>query len=82
MFISDYVLATYGTGDYGRVPAHDTRDWDFAKKFGLPIVEVVSRRGRAEGSLYRRGGGRALQQRLLNGLSVAQAKRPSSTGLV
>ena len=42
VFISDYVLATYGTGAIMAVPAHDTRDWDFAKKFGLPIVEVVA----------------------------------------
>ena len=42
VFISDYVLATYGTGAIMAVPAHDTRDWDFAKKFGLPIIEVVA----------------------------------------
>ncbi len=42
IFVSDYVLATYGTGAIMAVPAHDTRDWDFAKKFGLPIVEVVA----------------------------------------
>ncbi|MFI3170365.1 MAG: leucine--tRNA ligase [Faecalibacterium sp.] len=41
VFISDYVLATYGTGAIMAVPAHDTRDWEFAKKFDLPIVEVV-----------------------------------------
>ena len=41
IFISDYVLVTYGTGAIMAVPAHDTRDWAFAKKFGLPIVEVV-----------------------------------------
>ena len=41
IFISDYVLATYGTGAIMAVPAHDTRDWEFAKKFGLPIIEVV-----------------------------------------
>ena len=41
IFISDYVLATYGTGAIMAVPAHDDRDWDFAKKFGLPIIEVV-----------------------------------------
>jgi len=41
IFISDYVLATYGTGAIMAVPGHDERDWDFAKKFGLPIVEVV-----------------------------------------
>ena len=41
IFISDYVLASYGTGAIMAVPAHDSRDWEFAKKFGLPIVEVV-----------------------------------------
>jgi len=41
IFISDYVLATYGTGAIMAVPAHDTRDWAFAKKFNLPIIEVV-----------------------------------------
>ena len=42
IFVSDYVLATYGTGAIMAVPAHDTRDWEFAKKFDLPIVEVVA----------------------------------------
>ncbi len=41
IFISDYVLVSYGTGAIMAVPAHDTRDWDFAKKFDLPIIEVV-----------------------------------------
>ncbi len=41
IWISDYVLMSYGTGAIMAVPAHDTRDWEFAKKFGLPIVEVV-----------------------------------------
>ncbi len=41
IFISDYVLATYGTGAIMAVPAHDSRDWEFAKAFNLPIVEVV-----------------------------------------
>ncbi len=41
IFISDYVLMSYGTGAIMAVPAHDTRDWEFAKKFGLPIIEVV-----------------------------------------
>ena len=47
IFISDYVLATYGTGAIMAVPAHDTRDWEFAKKFGLPIIEVVKGTGAA-----------------------------------
>ncbi|MCH5213243.1 MAG: leucine--tRNA ligase [Oscillospiraceae bacterium] len=42
IFISDYVLVTYGTGAIMAVPAHDTRDWEFAKKFNLPIIEVVA----------------------------------------
>lgn len=42
IFISDYVLASYGTGAIMAVPAHDTRDWEFAKKFDLPIIEVVA----------------------------------------
>ncbi|MCI9268473.1 MAG: leucine--tRNA ligase, partial [Lawsonibacter sp.] len=42
IFISDYVLASYGTGAIMAVPAHDTRDWAFAKKFGCEIIEVVS----------------------------------------
>ena len=42
IFISDYVLSTYGTGAIMAVPGHDQRDWEFAAKFGLPIVEVVS----------------------------------------
>ena len=42
IFISDYVLASYGTGAIMAVPAHDTRDWEFAKAFGLPMVQVVA----------------------------------------
>ena len=42
IYISDYVLSTYGTGAIMAVPGHDQRDWEFAKKFGLPIIEVVS----------------------------------------
>jgi len=41
IYLSDYVLGTYGTGAIMAVPGHDTRDWEFAKKFGLPIIEVV-----------------------------------------
>ncbi|MCR5303913.1 MAG: leucine--tRNA ligase [Lachnospiraceae bacterium] len=42
IYVSDYVLMSYGTGAIMAVPAHDTRDWAFAKKFGLPIIEVVA----------------------------------------
>ena len=41
IWVSDYVLISYGTGAIMAVPAHDTRDWEFAKKFGLPIIEVL-----------------------------------------
>ena len=45
VWISDYILISYGTGAIMAVPAHDERDFEFAKKFGLPIVQVVSRDG-------------------------------------
>ena len=48
IWISDYVLSSYGTGAIMAVPAHDDRDWDFAKKFGLPIIQVVAAAGSAE----------------------------------
>ncbi|HRZ64421.1 MAG TPA: leucine--tRNA ligase [Spirochaetia bacterium] len=49
IWVSDYVLISYGTGAIMAVPAHDDRDWDFAKKFGLPIVQVVASRKQYEG---------------------------------
>ncbi len=49
IWVSDYVLISYGTGAIMAVPAHDDRDWDFAKKFGLPIVQVVASRKQFEG---------------------------------
>ena len=55
MFVSDYVLMSYGTGVVMGVPGHDQRDWDFAKKFGLPIVEVVEGGDMHEGGLYAQG---------------------------
>ena len=53
IFISDYVLASYGTGAIMAVPGHDTRDWEFAKKFDLPIIEVVAGGDVEKGSLHR-----------------------------
>ena len=79
IFISDYVLATYGTGAIMAVPAHDSRDWEFAKKFGLPIVEVVQ--GKTASDLDKEAftdvaTGTLVNSGFLNGLSVrdAQAK--------
>ncbi|MDE3100756.1 MAG: leucine--tRNA ligase [Chloroflexota bacterium] len=51
IWIADYVLVTYGTGAIGGVPAHDERDWAFAKKYGLPIREVISPDGQTHGEL-------------------------------
>jgi leucyl-tRNA synthetase len=48
IWISDYVLISYGTGAIMAVPAHDARDWEFAKKFGLPIVQVVASKAEFE----------------------------------
>ncbi|MBR6303192.1 MAG: leucine--tRNA ligase, partial [Lachnospiraceae bacterium] len=77
IWISDYVLMSYGTGAIMAVPAHDERDWDFAKKFDLPIIEVVAGSDVpvtekvytdvATGTLVNSG--------FLNGLSVADAKK-------
>ena len=77
IFISDYVLATYGTGAIMAVPAHDTRDWEFAKKFGLPIIEVVQ--GSTPSDLDKEAftdvaTGTLVNSGFLNGLSVEDAK--------
>ncbi len=77
IFISDYVLATYGTGAIMAVPAHDTRDYEFAKVFGLPIVEVV--KGQGESNLEKEAftdvaTGTLVNSGFLNGLSVEEAK--------
>ena len=74
IFISDYVLAGYGTGAIMAVPAHDDRDWDFAKKFNLPIVEVVAG-GNVEDEPYTDvETGKIVNSEFLNGLEVADAK--------
>jgi leucyl-tRNA synthetase len=51
IWISDYVLISYGTGAIMAVPAHDSRDWDFARKFGLPIIQVVAPEGSPEAKI-------------------------------
>jgi leucyl-tRNA synthetase len=53
VYISDYVLSTYGTGAVMAVPAHDTRDYAFAKKYGIPMIEVVKWGGHFKRSLRR-----------------------------
>ena len=74
IFISDYVLAGYGTGAIMAVPAHDDRDWAFAKKFGLPIVEVVAGGNVEEEAFTNVETGILCNSGFLDGLEVEDAK--------
>ena len=75
IWTSDYVLMSYGTGAIMAVPAHDERDWEFAKKFGLPIIEVVAG-GKVEEAAYTDvAEGTMVNSGFLNGLEVAEAKK-------
>jgi leucyl-tRNA synthetase len=74
IWISDYVLMTYGTGAIMAVPGHDERDWDFAKKFNLPIIEVVAGGNVQEAAYTNSGTGKMVNSEFLNGLEVADAK--------
>ena len=74
IFISDYVLVSYGTGAIMAVPAHDTRDWEFAKKFGLPSIEVVKGGNVQEEAFTDCATGIMVNSGLLDGLSVEEAK--------
>ncbi|MBR6406277.1 MAG: leucine--tRNA ligase, partial [Lachnospiraceae bacterium] len=75
IWISDYVLMTYGTGAIMAVPAHDERDWDFAKKFDLPIIEVVAGGNVQEAAYTSTETGVMVNSGFLNGLEVAEAKK-------
>ena len=80
IFISDYVLMSYGTGAIMAVPGHDDRDWEFAKKFDLPIVEVVS--GNIEEAAYTdTEEGIIVNSDFINGLEVKDAIAKSSKRL-
>lgn len=75
IFISDYVLVSYGTGAIMAVPAHDTRDWEFAKKFDLPIIEVV-KGGNVQKEAYTDcATGIMVNSGMLDGLTVDEAKK-------
>lgn len=75
IFISDYVLVSYGTGAIMAVPAHDTRDWEFAKKFDLPIIEVV-KGGNVQKEAYTDcAKGIMVNSGMLDGLTVDEAKK-------
>lgn len=74
IFVSDYVLMSYGTGAIMAVPAHDTRDWAFAKAFNLPMVEVVAGGDIEKEAFTDIETGTLVNSDFLNGLSVADAK--------
>ncbi len=76
IFIADYVLISYGTGAIMAVPAHDTRDWEFAKKFGLPIIEVVAGGEDVQKAPYTEcATGKLVNSGFLDGMSVEDAKK-------
>ena len=75
IFISDYVLASYGTGAIMAVPAHDTRDYDFAKAFDLPIIEVVAGGDITKEAFTDCATGVMVNSGFLTGMSVEQAKK-------
>lgn len=74
IWVSDYVLMSYGTGAIMAVPAHDSRDWDFAKKFGLPIIEVVAGGDVQNEAFTDVATGKLCNSDFLNGLEVSDAK--------
>ena len=74
IFISDYVLISYGTGAIMAVPAHDTRDWEFAKKFDLPIIEVVKGGDVEKEAFTDCATGVMVNSGILDGLTVDEAK--------
>ncbi|MCF2651922.1 leucine--tRNA ligase [Anaeromassilibacillus senegalensis] len=74
IFISDYVLVSYGTGAIMAVPAHDTRDWEFAKKFNLPIIEVVKGGDVEKEAFTDCETGVMVNSGILDGLTVEEAK--------
>ena len=74
IFVSDYVLMSYGTGAIMAVPGHDTRDWEFAKRFNLPIVEVVAGGNVQEAAFTDVESGTLVNSGFMNGLEVADAK--------
>ena len=74
IWISDYVLITYGTGAIMAVPGEDQRDWDFAKKYDLPIVRTVQPPDKFAGDAYL-DDGPAINSEFLNGLTIVDAKK-------
>jgi len=82
IWVSDYVLMSYGTGAIMGVPAHDTRDYEFAKTFGLPIIEVIAGGDITEEAYTDVQDGILVNSGFLNGLPVAEAKKAITAWLV
>ncbi|MCQ2478550.1 MAG: leucine--tRNA ligase, partial [Clostridia bacterium] len=82
IFISDYVLISYGTGAIMAVPAHDERDYDFAQKFNLPLIEVVSGGDLSKGPYTDCDSGIMVNSDFLNGLTVEEAKKKIQEWLI
>ncbi|MBS4785647.1 MAG: leucine--tRNA ligase [Clostridiales bacterium] len=82
IFLSDYVLMTYGTGAIMAVPGHDERDWEFARKFDLPIIEVVAGGNVAEAAYTDCAAGVMVNSGMLDGLPVEEAKAKMTQWLV
>ncbi len=74
IWISDYVLITYGTGAVMAVPGHDERDWEFANKFNLPIIEVIKGGDVTKEAYTNTENGIVVNSDFLNGLTVSKAK--------
>ena len=81
IFLSDYVLVSYGTGAIMAVPGHDTRDWEFAKKFGLPIIEVVKGGDVEKEAFTDCATGVMVNSGFLDGLPVEEAKKTITSWL-
>ncbi len=81
IFISDYVLITYGTGAIMAVPAHDTRDWEFAKKFNIPMIEVVGGGDIEKEAFTDVSSGKLINSGFLDGLEVSEAKEKITSWL-
>ncbi len=82
VWISDYVMMSYGTGAIMAVPGHDSRDWEFAKKFDLPIIEVVSGGNVEEAAYTDNADGVLVNSEMIDGLKVPEAKAKITDFLV
>ena len=82
IFISDYVLSTYGTGAIMAVPGHDSRDWEFAQQFNLPIIEVVKGGDVTKEAFTDCETGVLVNSGFLNGMTVDEAKKKITEWLI